>query len=227
MDGLHRQARSGPLVMDATSATAIRGKMVRQRDAWTRARETRSRPRTPAPTNGWVLAELAQLTGLSPTTIRYYGQQQLIRPLELRGTLTRYGRHELLVLLGIVRLKTEGESTLAQKKRKLDAMGHEELERWLRSGPLPLAAAAALGFAASPAASTPATNPTDSTLSPETATVESAATTTSLTLDLGRATVERWERIALLPGLDLMLRSDAKESARLAAQRICDEYVVK
>ncbi len=30
---------------------------------------------------------------------------------------------------------------------------------------------------------------------------------------------------AFLPGLDLMLRADAKDAARLAAQRICEEYV--
>lgn len=47
------------------------------------------------------------------------------------------------------------------------------------------------------------------------------------TLELGGATVEHWERIPLLPGLDLMLRSDAKEPARAVAQRICNEYVVK
>ena len=33
-------------------------------------------------------------------------------------------------------------------------------------------------------------------------------------------------RISLLPGLDLMLRADARDAARLAAQRICEEYVV-
>jgi hypothetical protein len=40
------------------------------------------------------------------------------------------------------------------------------------------------------------------------------------------AGVEHWQRIALLPGLELMLRADARQPASLAAQRIVDEYVV-
>jgi len=46
-------------------------------------------------------------------------------------------------------------------------------------------------------------------------------------MDLGRAPNEFWQRITLLPGLELFLRADAPEAARSAAQRICDEYVVK
>jgi hypothetical protein len=46
-------------------------------------------------------------------------------------------------------------------------------------------------------------------------------------LDLGRAPAEYWQRIALLPGLELLVRTDAPQAARIAARRICDEYVVK
>jgi len=42
-----------------------------------------------------------------------------------------------------------------------------------------------------------------------------------------RAAAERWERIALLPGLDLIVRADAREPARLVAQRICEVYSVR
>ena len=95
--------------------------MVRKRDRWTRARDKRSRPKTPAPKAGWLLAELAQLTGLSVTTVRYYVQKRILRPFEFRGTVTRYQRPELLRLLGILRLKTEDNLTLADKKQRLDA----------------------------------------------------------------------------------------------------------
>ena len=52
-------------------------------------------------------------------------------------------------------------------------------------------------------------------------------TTAQSAYELERAAAERWERIALLPGLDLIVRADAKEPARLVAQRICEAYSVK
>jgi DNA-binding transcriptional MerR regulator len=179
--------------------------MVRKHFPWTKAKAAlrRNRPKTPAPKNGWLLTELAQLTELSETTIRYYVQQRLIRPIERRGTATRYERRELLRLLGFKRLKVDDKTTLAEKKRQLESMGDEKLEQWLQSGPLPLAAATALGFDVAPA---------QSALDPFAETAP--------------AGVEVWQRVALLPGLELMLRADAKGAARLAAQRIIDEYVV-
>jgi DNA-binding transcriptional MerR regulator len=188
--------------------------MVRKRNRWTRAKDIgHRRPKTPAPKNGWLLAELAGLTGLPISTLRYYVQQGLLRPAEFRGTATRYQRPELLRLLGIMRLKSEGKSTLAEKQRRLDAMSSGDLEQWLRSGPLAPTAAAALGLpmATPTAASSPATL--------------IAAPRTSI--DLGRAPTEFWQSIALLPGLVLLMRSDASQVAQSAAQRICDEYVVK
>lgn len=183
--------------------------MVRKHFPWTKAkaRFKRRRPKTPAPKNGWLLAELAQLTELSETTVRYYVQQRLLRPIERRGTATRYDRRELLRLLGFKRLKYDDKQTLAEKKRQLESMGDEKLEQWLRSGPLPAAAASALGFEVA------AANPTNGNAQEPTNGQQPA-------------TGELWQRVALLPGLELMLRADAKGAARLAAQRIIDEYVV-
>jgi DNA-binding transcriptional MerR regulator len=157
---------------------------------------------------------ISALTGLSLTTLRYYLQQRILRPIELRGTSTRYQRTDLLRLLGIMRLKSEGKSTLAEKQRRLDSMSAGQLEEWLCSGPLvPAAAAAALGFQAS--AQTAVSEPAAMPAMPKTS------------MDLGRAPNEFWQRITLLPGLELLLRADAPEAARSAAQRICDEYVVQ
>jgi hypothetical protein len=50
--------------------------------------------------------------------------------------------------------------------------------------------------------------------------------TTQSANELERAAIERWERI-VLPGLDLTVRADARVPARLAAQRICEEYLAK
>ena len=133
-----------------------------------------------------------------------------MKPTELRGTLTRYERPELLRLLGIVRLKSEGKSTLAEKQRRLDSMATGELEAWLSSGPLAPAAAAALGLQ----------RPTSSAAAARTP----LPATPQNSVELAKAPGEFWQRIALLPGLELLLRADAPPAARSAAQRICDEY---
>jgi hypothetical protein len=53
------------------------------------------------------------------------------------------------------------------------------------------------------------------------------ASARSSPVEKGLGAGESWQRIALLPGLELLLRADAKEAARSAAQRICEEYVVR
>ena len=141
--------------------------------------------------------------------MRYYGAQRLVRPIEVRGTATRYGRRDLMLLLGISRLRTDDDSTLAEKKQKLEALGQADLEQWLRAGPLPEAAAKALGFEPVPAATSAPPSPAKGSL------------------EIGNANVEYWQLIALLPGLDLMLRAEARDAARAAAKRICEEYVVR
>jgi hypothetical protein len=39
------------------------------------------------------------------------------------------------------------------------------------------------------------------------------------------AQLETWQRVRLLPGLELMVRSDASPAVRRAAQSIYDDYV--
>ncbi len=102
--------------------------MVRKRDAWTRARDSfRKRRKSRAPKTGWVITELAALTGQSPRTIRYYLQQGVLSRPPFFGTATRYGREHLLRLLGVERLKREGLRKLSVIKQRLDAAGDAEL----------------------------------------------------------------------------------------------------
>lgn len=171
----------------------------------------RRRPKTPAPTNGWRLSELSVLTGFSETTLRYYVQQDIIEPLEFRGTVTRYSRSALLRLLGIRRLKSEGKLALAEMKRRVIAMGDAALEAWVAAAGVPAAAATALGLSQVSARGS----------------AGAAAATASSAAEALRVPATQWQRITLLPGLELMLCADALPAARLAAQRICDEYVVR
>jgi DNA-binding transcriptional MerR regulator len=187
--------------------------MVRKRSAYTRQRAKRTRPKTPAPKTGWLMAELARLSQLPRRRIRFYLEHRLIEPSEFRGTATRYQRRELLRVLGIARLRAETGANLAEIKRKLDGLGDRDLEAWLRTQPLPLEAAAALGFPISRAHSEPSAHAPDAAVS-------------TLKGQAGVAqTGSTWQRVCLLPGLELMLAADASPAVMRAARRICEEYV--
>ncbi len=173
------------------------------------SRSNKARPKSPAPTDGWLLDELASLSGLPQTTIRYYVQQRLLRPIERRGTATRYPRRSLLLVLGLHRLSSEGKATLLERKRKLDTLGDQELKDWLGTERIPAAAAAALGIEPQPMQSLDAASPSPPLI------------------DGTGAVVEHWQRIPLLPGLELMIRANAKEPVRLTAQRIWEVYSVR
>jgi len=58
--------------------------MVRKHYRITLLRQTRKRPKTPAPTTGWVISELANLTEIPVRRIRYYVEHGLVRPLEIQ-----------------------------------------------------------------------------------------------------------------------------------------------
>ena len=170
------------------------------------ARLNRRKLKTPAPKNGWLLNELAELAEIPASTVRYYVQQRLLRPIERRGTATRYERREFMRLLGFLRLKGDDSLTLAKKKERFDAWNDEEMERWLRAGPLPPKAAQALGMESAPLAS-------------------AAVSQVPSVQIVGDSTgIEQWQRLTLLPGLELMLNADAKGATRIVAQRIIDEY---
>jgi len=178
--------------------------MVRKRDRYTRAFAKRGRQKTKAPKTGWLIAELAALSGVNVRTLRYYVEQRLLKPSEFRGTATRYQRRELLRLFAILRLRSETALTLSEIRTRLDALSEAALESWLIERPLPPALATLLS--ASP---------------PEVPTSHSADAATGA---LVGSLVESWQRIGLAAGLELMLRADASAEVRADAHRICADY---
>lgn len=183
--------------------------VVRKRNRWTRIRAKRSRPKTPAPTAGWVIAELSRLTQIAITSIRYYTRRGLIAPSEFRGRVTRYQRRELLRLLAIPRLQYEERQSLAQIKQQLDRLGESEILAWLMQRPLSPAVATALGVPAG----TPEQN--------------EAANTHAAEAGLDAPAASMWQRVALLPGLELACCSTASAAVRSIAQKIIAEYAPK
>jgi DNA-binding transcriptional MerR regulator len=159
------------------------------------------------------------MTGVSVRTLRYYVQLKLLEPSEFRGTITRYQRLELLRLLGILRMKSEARVSLSEIRRKLRALSERELEAWLATGPVPAAAAAALGITVESARSGSLGGAAET--SGETPLLSSNHSPARL----GRGPVETWHRVCLLPGLELMVSCDATPATMRAAQSICDDYV--
>lgn len=189
-------------------AGASRYGAVRKRGADTRARSRHRRPKTPAPREGWLLKELSALTNIRVRTLRNYIAAGIIRPIEFRGTATRYARRDLLRLLRMLRMYTTAHKLrLSEVKQKLDALGDAELEAWVVTQPLAPHVSSALGIVAKSAATTAAT-------------VQGASAVRGVT-------GETWQRFRLLPGLELSVSSEASVAVRGIAQRICDEYLAR
>jgi len=184
-----------------------RTRVTRKRHPYTRARAKRTRPKTPAPTDGWLIAELATLTGVTVRTLRTYVARGLLRPIEFRGTATRYPRRELLRLLKLLHLKSEtrGKPLLAKLERQLHAISDPELEAWASRQQWSPALAQALALEATPPSRAVPRNPN--------------------TKALDRGHPEMWQRISILPDLELMLRSDASRAVRDLAERVCADLL--
>jgi DNA-binding transcriptional MerR regulator len=144
------------------------------------------------------------MTEVSVRTLRNYVAKRLLTPTEFRGTATRYQRRGLLRLLLLLRARKETKLTLAAIKRELDRLSECELEARLHTGPLPAAAAAALGIPSPPAA--------------RTSDVEQP-------LERWTARLETWQRVQLLPGLELLLGPNPSLAAARAAHMICSQYL--
>jgi DNA-binding transcriptional MerR regulator len=179
--------------------------MIRKRSWRTRARDRRRRrPKHPAPQDGFLLHQVAHLTGVPVRTLRDYVRRGLLHYSERRGTITRYPRSEVIRLLGALRLKAQTKATWSEIKRQLDTFSAADFERWLAEPGLAPAVAVELGVAPLTSALTP--NPD----APNGSAAEGAAGS--------------WQRTELLPGLELFLSPSASTAVKHAAQRIIEEH---
>ena len=140
-----------------------------------------------------------------------------IRPLEIRGSATRYPRTELLRLLAIPLIRTEKTWKLEALKRELDQRSEAELEKLITSNPVSSAAIAALGI-----------NPTSLTPLSEGSKLWPLSQSTPNAIDIlpsTNAAIETWHHVELLPGLKLLMSSKASAAVRGAAKRICNEFL--
>src|SRR5262249_46789061 len=126
-------------------------------------------------------------------------------PSEFRGTATRYGREHLLRLAAIGVLKEKERLHLDAVRRRLQALTPAQLETYapIVEPPPPASVAPAVEQAPVALESAPAVSPFGA-LAPST------------------YASDRWDRLALLPGVELFVRADASPLARRLVQDIHD-----
>jgi len=177
------------------------------------------------------MRELEGLTGLAARTIRKYMQLGLLPKSTYRGTRTSYDREQLFRLLAIKRLTLE-KHPVAQIKATLRKMSPGEIEEYAgvtlddesdaqtAAAPPPLAPPLPPAPALPPPAPPPVSGSapvvqTSAPLPPLSPAAEQPVAT---------LVSDRWTRTVLLPGMELLVRDDAREIVRAIAEEIRAKY---
>lgn len=141
----------------------------------------------------YKLDELAAAADVAPRTIRYYVQRGLLPAPAFHGKDTTYGPEHLLRLRALKRLQ-QAHLPLEAIQARLDAASEAELERIASAGVVELEL---------PPLPEPAPRPRRGH-GPRPAAPER----------------ERWERVALLPGLELHVSDAASPEVRRIAEQL-------
>lgn len=150
----------------------------------------------------YKIDELAREAQVSPRTIRYYVQRGLLPAPVFHGKDTSYDRGHLLRLQAIKKLQ-DAHLPLDEIQARIGAASEKELEK-IVSGPGGSAPPPPKGAASRGGRSRAPEGP------PEGAAAFEAP--------------ERWDRIHLMPGLEIHVRSDADAEVRRLAREIQSQY---
>lgn len=173
--------------------------------ARTMLRPRKRRTRRASPTfqpGGFTLAEVAAQAGIQPRTVAFYIREGLLPPARFRGPATRYEREHLVRIVAIKKLQREEKLSLAHVKRRLRTLTPEQIEE-LGGGELANGDAAKYsGAAGAPTVATGA--------------VASGPTSSTMTT---------WERLEILPGIELLVRSNVSAHARRVVREIEAQFL--
>jgi DNA-binding transcriptional MerR regulator len=165
------------------------------------ARNQRKRPRRRETAQGEMTArELAAKAGVTLRTLRYYVAERILPPPEFRGVATRYSREHLVALAAIRALQQQTSMPLPVIRQYLKTVAPEEITR-LAGTFLP--ALAPLAPPTTPAVVAPPTE----------APVESPKETAQL---------DTWQRLAVLPGLEVHVHSAVSAELKALARELSE-----
>lgn len=155
-----------------------------------------------SPTPPLDIHALEKKTGFDARTIRRYAERGLIPRPDNAGKSTRY-THEHVVRLLAIRKLYETTARLSVIEAELAKRSFSELEAFVGLAP-PVNASEPAPREDAPAKSVAAAVPTASTVP--------------------ASKGERWVKLPLLPGLELMMRDDATDLVRRIAREIEERY---
>lgn len=165
--------------------------------------------------SGYSLMELVRAAGVTERTVRYYVERRVMPGPELRGLHTTYTDEHLLRLRVIRHLREVERLRLEVIRKRIAGLSAAELRALLppgERGPEPeQKALQPAAPAASPQASAPAAGATQGRAPAAGATPYPA---------------ERWERIVLVPGLEIHVRADCGPLLQRLAREIHAQYGV-
>lgn len=176
--------------------------------------------------NEYSLQELAQLTGVTPRTIRYYIAQGLLPAPSQAGPAARYSDTHLERIRIIKKLQS-AHLPLAEIRNQLRGMPEEEIATIAESGPAPqmdsasdyirdlLGKPAATRFRLSPSA--PAAMPSMKGAAEVAPLPTKEDVKESERAQLGRA---QWERISLNPDIELHIRRPLTRQLNKRVERL-------
>ena len=154
------------------------------------------------------VATLARLAGIMPRTVRDYVRAKVIPKPPARGPATRYGDEHLVRIRAARYLLSRDRMTLAEVRARFAKMTLAQIEalvpRWEAPDAAPVEP-----VAPSPGGHVAPDAPNDAA--------------TANTGPLG----DRWERVELFPGLELLMRSGSAPFIERIAREIRDRYGVR
>lgn len=146
---------------------------------------------------GMTAAEVAAQAGIQARTIAFYISEGLLPSPRFRGPATRYDREHLLRVVAIKKLQRDEKLSLSQVKRRLKTMTREQLEELARAE---LAKSEAM--------------PSQKDATPAGAAEGAPARASASTA------MTSWERLEILPGLELFVRSNVSPHVRRVVREI-------
>lgn len=157
-------------------------------------------PRSNEPDPPYTLAQVAAAAGISPRTARFWAKQRLLGTARFRGPATRYSREHLVTACAIAVLREQG-LRYRQIQQRLAKLHNQQ-----RKADIEAIAAPKLAVFDAPAA--PPATPTAAPEAGWTAPPDPSYP------------AERWERLVLLPGLEVHVNPAGGPVLRRIAQQI-------